>query len=290
MRATTRLDPGYSAWTPFWFLAPAVGALLAIGIYPTLFAIVHSFREYQLTRPRSGFPFIGLGNYQTICSTARFANPCSSLSSSSWSDAFEIVLGLAVALLLHQRERVFCGRSHAFPGVPLARPMPSSASSAGDVNVISGSQRVSLVVRFGSRDWLGSHPAPSPPSPPGHLAVDAVLRFIFWPGSPWCPSRSRKPRGYETSSKWQLLKRVQLPYLLPDDRAPHSADPPSPQVVRHGLRHESRRAGSGNRPHFGIYPARRLQVFDRVSPLRRPSSCDPPIVLSRLYIASYTRK
>ena len=63
---TRKLDPGYNAWTPFWFLAPAVAALLAIGIYPTLFAIVTSFREYQLTRPRSGFPFIGLENYQTL--------------------------------------------------------------------------------------------------------------------------------------------------------------------------------------------------------------------------------
>ena len=60
-KPTRKLDPGYNAWTPFWFLAPAVVALLAIGIYPTLFALVTSFREYQLTRPRSGFPFVGLG-------------------------------------------------------------------------------------------------------------------------------------------------------------------------------------------------------------------------------------
>ncbi len=38
----------YGRWTPFWFLAPAVFALALIGIYPTLFALVTSLRQYNL--------------------------------------------------------------------------------------------------------------------------------------------------------------------------------------------------------------------------------------------------
>ncbi|MDN8836960.1 sugar ABC transporter permease, partial [Staphylococcus aureus] len=53
-RAPARLNPGYGRWTPALFLAPAVLALLVIGIYPTIFALVTSFRRYNITRPRDG--------------------------------------------------------------------------------------------------------------------------------------------------------------------------------------------------------------------------------------------
>src|SRR5215471_13417000 len=62
-----RHHPGYGRWTPFFFLAPAVIALFAIGIYPTVFAIVTSFRRYNITRRADmldGFPFVGLDNYR----------------------------------------------------------------------------------------------------------------------------------------------------------------------------------------------------------------------------------
>ena len=42
----------HGRWTPLWFLAPAVITLFAIGIYPTLFALVTSMRKYNLTRAR----------------------------------------------------------------------------------------------------------------------------------------------------------------------------------------------------------------------------------------------
>ena len=59
--------PGYGRWTPFFFLAPAVIALFAIGIYPTVFAVVTSFRRYNITRRLDmldGFPFVGFDNYR----------------------------------------------------------------------------------------------------------------------------------------------------------------------------------------------------------------------------------
>ncbi len=54
---TSRPNRGYGRWTPFWFLAPAVLTLFIIGIYPTIFALVTSFRRYNIARPREGFPF-----------------------------------------------------------------------------------------------------------------------------------------------------------------------------------------------------------------------------------------
>ncbi len=219
-RATTRLDPGFSAWTPFWFLAPAVGALLAIGIYPTLFAIVTSFREYQLTRPRSGFPFIGLGNYQTILFDSTFRE--SLLLTFKFFLVvmpFEIVLGLAIALLLHQPGAGFL---RSIARVSLVVPLATTYAVVGLIGRLMFNRDFGVAnvflswFGFGSRDWLGS--------PSGAFA--AIATMDIWQWTPFCaliflaglsmvPVEIEEAARLETSSKWQLLKRVQLPYLLP---------------------------------------------------------------------------
>ena len=219
-RVTTRLDPGYSAWTPFWFLAPAVGALLAIGIYPTLFAIVTSFREYQLTRPRSGFPFIGLGNYQTILFDTTFRE--SLLLTFKFFLVvmpFEIVLGLGIALLLHQPGAGFL---RSIARVSLVVPLATTYAVVGLIGRLMFNRDFGVAnallswLGFGSRDWLGS--------PSG--AFSAIATMDIWQWTPFCaliflaglsmvPVEIEEAARLETSSKWQLLKRVQLPYLLP---------------------------------------------------------------------------
>ena len=220
MRATTKLDPGYSAWTPFWFLAPAVGALLAVGIYPTVFAVVTSFREYQLTRPRSGFPFIGLGNYQTILFDSTFRE--SLLLTFKFFLVvmpFEIVLGLAIALLLHQPGAGFL---RSIARVSLVVPLATTYAVVGLIGRLLFNRDFGVANEFlswfgfGSRDWLGS--------PSGAFA--AIATMDIWQWTPFCaliflaglsmvPVEIEEAARLETSSKWQLLKRVQLPYLLP---------------------------------------------------------------------------
>jgi multiple sugar transport system permease protein len=221
MRApTTKLDPGYSAWTPFWFLAPAVVALLAIGIYPTIFAFVTSFREYQLTRPRSGFPFVGLDNYQTILFDSTFREslllsfkfflvvmPC------------QLALGLAVALLLHQPG---VGFLRSIARVSLVVPLATTYAVVGLIGRLMFNRDFGVANAFLSwfgfpaRDWLGS--------PNGAFA--AIAAMDIWQWTPFCaliflaglsmvPVEIEEAARLETSSKWQLLKRVQSPYLLP---------------------------------------------------------------------------
>jgi len=58
---------------------PAVVALFAIGIYPTLFAVVTSFRRYNITRHQDiadGFPFVGLDNYRQALTDQTFWIRC----------------------------------------------------------------------------------------------------------------------------------------------------------------------------------------------------------------------
>ncbi len=56
----------------FSFLAPATVALALIGIFPTVFALVNSFRQYNLARPRDATPFIGFDNYLNVLNDASF--------------------------------------------------------------------------------------------------------------------------------------------------------------------------------------------------------------------------
>ena len=216
---TRKLDPGYNAWTPFWFLAPAVVALLAIGIYPTLFAIVTSFREYQLTRPRSGFPFVGLENYQTIIfdSTFRdslfltfkfflFVMPC------------QLALGIAIALLLHQPGAGFV---RSIARVSLVVPLATTYAVVGLVGRLMFNRDFGVANAFLS--WFGFSSLDLG-SPNGAFA--AIAAMDVWQWTPFCaliflaglsmvPVEIEEAARLETSSKWQLLKRVQAPYLLP---------------------------------------------------------------------------
>ena len=99
-RPSSRL--AYGRWTPFWFLAPAVFALAVIGLYPTLFALATSFRQYNLTRVRDGFPFVGFDNYVTVLTDPTFWQ---TLGRTGFFFIcvmpVEVGLGLVFALLLH---------------------------------------------------------------------------------------------------------------------------------------------------------------------------------------------
>jgi multiple sugar transport system permease protein len=215
----TKLDPGYNAWTPFWFLAPAVIALLAIGIYPTLFAFVTSFREYQLTRPRSGFPFVGLENYQTILFDSTFREslfltfkfflvvmPC------------QLALGILVALLLHQPGAGFL---RSIARVSLVVPLATTYAVVGLIGRLMFNRDFGVANAFLS--WFGLNGIDLG-SPDGAFAAIAVMDIWQW--TPFCaliflaglsmvPVEIEEAARLETSSKWQLLKRVQAPYLLP---------------------------------------------------------------------------
>ena len=96
-----RLD---SRWTPVWFLAPAVIALFAIGIFPTLYALWNSLHQVILPKiPREGTPFVGLGNYLAVLTDPTFWDALiRTLLFLVIVLPAELLLGLAVALLLHK--------------------------------------------------------------------------------------------------------------------------------------------------------------------------------------------
>ena len=221
MTSDTRTpNRGYGRFTPFWFLAPSIFVLLAVGIYPLLFALVTSFRRYNITRPRDGFPFIGLDNYIAVFNDSSLWNALL-LTLRFYVTALpvQIALGLFVALLLH---RPGLGFLRAFARVSLVVPLATTYAVVGLIGrlIFNGNFGVANQIigwaGLPGFDWLGS--------PAGAFA--AIVMMDIWQWTPFCaliflaglsmvPVEIEEAARLETRSKLALLRHVQLPYLLP---------------------------------------------------------------------------
>jgi multiple sugar transport system permease protein len=217
-QSTSRL--GYGRWTPFWFLAPAVLVLALVGIYPTLFALVTSFRQYNLTRVRDGFPFVGLANYISVLTDSTFWQTLGRTGLFFLCVMpVEVALGLIFALMLHQTGQNFL---RALARVSLVIPLATTYAVVGLLGRLIFNRDFGVAnaaftaLGFGPIDWLGS--------PAGAFA--AIATMDVWQWTPFCaliflsglsmvPVEIEEAARLETSSKWALLTQVQLPYLWP---------------------------------------------------------------------------
>lgn len=83
-----------------WFMvAPAVVAILALGLFPLLYSLVLSFRRWDLQVP--GTPFVGLANYGAGLVDPRFWGAiANTVLIAGVGVALQFVLGLGLALTL----------------------------------------------------------------------------------------------------------------------------------------------------------------------------------------------
>lgn len=210
----------HGRWTPFLFLAPAVLTLFAIGIYPTLFAVVTSLRHYNLTRTHDGFPFVGLHNYiavlgdhtfhETLARTALFYITVMPV---------ELLLGVAIALALHRPGWTLM---RAVVRVSLVVPLATTYAVVGLIGRLifnrdfGVANQVANWLGMPGLDWLGD--------PRGAFA--AIAMMDIWQWTPFCaliflaglsmvPNEVEEAARLETSSPLALLRHVQLPFLLP---------------------------------------------------------------------------
>jgi multiple sugar transport system permease protein len=210
----------HGRWTPLWFLAPAVITLFAIGIYPTLFALLTSLRKYNLTRARDGFPFVGLDNYKAVLSDSTFWETL-------WRTAtfyltvmpVELALGMAIALMLHKPG---WSMARALVRVSLVVPLATTYAVVGLIGRLIFNRDFGVANQFASwlgfpaLDWLGNQTG----------AFAAIAIMDIWQWTPFCaliflaglsmvPNEVEEAARLETSSHLNLLRYVQLPYLLP---------------------------------------------------------------------------
>jgi multiple sugar transport system permease protein len=102
------------------FLGPTLLILFAMLAFPTAYVLIVSFRDFQLTNPTAGNPFVGLENYRTLLSDPAFYGALwKSVLFTAASVALTFVLGMAIALLLNRRDVWGTGLTRTVILVPL---------------------------------------------------------------------------------------------------------------------------------------------------------------------------
>ncbi len=102
------------------FLGPTLLVLVVMVAFPTAYVLITSFREFNLTDPAAGKPFVGFENYRTLLSDpAFFAALWKSVLFTVASVALTFVLGMAIALLLNRRDLWGTGLTRTVILVPL---------------------------------------------------------------------------------------------------------------------------------------------------------------------------
>jgi multiple sugar transport system permease protein len=204
----------------FAFLAPATVALALIGIFPTLFALVNSFRQYNLARPRDATPFVGLDNYLTVLQDASFWAALGRTGLFLLTVVpVQMALGLMIALLLHKP-----GLSgfKLLARMSLVIPLATAPAVAGLIGRLifnrdfGVANAVLALAGGGSVEWLGDTTN----------AFLAVALMDIWQWTPFCalvllaglsmvPTEVEEAARLQTRSRWQVVRHVQLPFLLP---------------------------------------------------------------------------
>ena len=194
--------------------------LFLVGIYPTLFALVTSFRQYSLVRVRDGFPFVGLSNYASVLQDGSFWGALGTSAKFFLTVMpVELVLGLGIALLLH---RPGYGFLRAMARVSLVVPMAATYAVVGLLGRLIFNREFGVANQFAS--WLGVGPLDWLGSPAGSFA--AIVIMDVWQWTPFCaliflsglsmvPVEVEEAAKLETTRPLSVLRHVQLPYLLP---------------------------------------------------------------------------
>lgn len=204
----------------FWFIAPSVIALLAIGLAPILFAVFNSLHEYNLARPAAGKPFVGLENYLTVLTDGTFWSSLGrTVTFLVIAVPIQIAIGLWAALLLHRPGLSFM-RSVA--RVSLVIPLATTYAVVGLIGRLIFNREFGVAndvlgwVGVPVTDWLGD------PT----MAFVALVIMDVWQWTPFCtlillaglsmvPKETEEAARLETPSALRILRHVQVPFLLP---------------------------------------------------------------------------
>jgi multiple sugar transport system permease protein len=215
----------------FWFVAPAMIVLLVVGIIPLLFALWTSFQEFILTKahfkgailgvwPIFDAPFVWLSNYRDLLFDESFRNALGrSFLFLIINLPIQVVLGLTIALLLHRPGHEWLKN---ITRVALVIPMATTFAVVGLIgrllfNGDFGINNYFWNLVFGHKmEWLADP----------NLAFISISIMDCWQWTPFCalvlyssltmvPVEIEEAAKLETDKWWHVLRKVQLPFLLP---------------------------------------------------------------------------
>lgn len=205
--------------TGWLLLAPAVLLLLLMYAYPILSSFGRSLFAQNLGTQLQPV-FVGLENYNRLLGDGRFWQTLLNTSVFTViSVAFELILGLAIALLLNQP---FRGRGLARTIALLPWALPTAVIALGWTWIFNDQYGVwnDILLRLGliqtGINWLGD---------PG-LAMAAAIAADVWKTTPFIsilllaglqsiPADLYEAHKLDGATPWQSLRFITLPLLLP---------------------------------------------------------------------------
>ncbi|WP_299862131.1 sugar ABC transporter permease [uncultured Hoeflea sp.] len=202
--------------TIFGFIGPAVIGLAVVGIAPLLYALWTSLHFFNLTKLRQ-VEFIGLKNYLTVLTDEVFWQAMGrTFLLLGTALPLQLAFGLIIALVLHQPGLTLL---KTLTRLSLVLPMATTYAVVGLLGQVMFNQKFGVVNQLlGGADinWIGD-------------PDNAFLMIIFWDVWQWTPfvalvllaglsmvpGEIEEAARLETSSRWTVLRHVQLPFLLP---------------------------------------------------------------------------
>jgi multiple sugar transport system permease protein len=207
-------------WSAFFLLAPSIIVLFAIGIYPLLFAIDVSLRQYQLTKPYLGTPYIGFQNYLLVINDILFwQSLLRTFIFFALTVPVQIVFGILIAIFLDSLNIKWLS---GLLRVILVLPIAITPTVIGLVG------RLLFNRDFGFINFLlsliGIEPIPWLGEPlPAMLTIALVdiwqwtpfITLVVLSGLTLIPNDVWEAGQLDAGRGWHFFRSIQLPYLLP---------------------------------------------------------------------------
>ena len=184
-------------------LAPAVGSVVAIALFPLAWAVRESFHLHDLRAPWLGEPWIGLANYAEAVTDGRlWLSLAHTVGFAVVSVALELALGLLLALALH-RAVAARGPVRTLALIPWALPTVVAA----------------LLWRFlfdGPTDWLADPlRAWSPIVLADVWKTTPFVTLLLLAGLQTIDESLYEAARIDGATDWQQFRHLTLPMLRP---------------------------------------------------------------------------
>ena len=199
----------------FWFVVPALVVILAVIVFPWAFTLWMSLFEWKIG---SQATFAGFGNYTELLGNRRFLESVGhTLLFTAMAVAAPLVLGTAAALVFHQKFAFRGFLRGAFVLPMMATPVAIALVWTMMFHPQQGVLNYLLsLVGIGPSEWVYSP----------RLALVCLVMVDVWQWTPLVmlivlgglaslPTDPFEAATMEGASRWQMLRYVTLPLLLP---------------------------------------------------------------------------
>ena len=201
-------------------LYPSVISLLVIGIFPLLFSLWVSTRQYELSKPYLPHTFLGIDNFKTVLMSPEFWTALKiTFTFLIIALPLQLLLGTLLALYIYNLK---APRFAAVLRVILVLPIAVTPTITGLLG------RLLFNSDFGIINYVLSlfHVAPVQWLADQRAAFAAIIMLDTWQWTPFValvliaslmviPPQVLEAGELDAGTGWNLFRFMQLPYLLP---------------------------------------------------------------------------